>query len=56
MYRLYTDYVINNSPALYEELAEDYIQNFISQSAYKMMKEVVREVQKYFNSTLSKIN
>jgi len=44
MHRLYTDYIVNNSPALYEELAEDNIQNFISQSAYKMMREIVRTV------------
>lgn len=42
MNRLYTDYIINKSPEHYTELTEDNIQSFINQSAYRMLREMVR--------------
>jgi hypothetical protein len=39
MDRLYTDYIINNSPEHYTELTQDNIQGYINQSAYKMLRE-----------------
>lgn len=42
MDKLYTDYIINNSPEFYGELTQDNIQGFINQSAYKMLREILR--------------
>lgn len=39
---LYKDYIIHHSPRHYSELTKDNIQGFINQSAYRMMREVVR--------------
>lgn len=42
MDKLYTDYIINHSPQHYGELTKDNIQGFINQSAYKMLREIMR--------------
>ncbi len=42
MDKLYTDYIINHSPKHYGELTQENIQGFINQSAYKMMREILR--------------
>lgn len=42
MDKLYTDYIINFSPQHYGELTQENIQGFINQSAYKMLREIVR--------------
>lgn len=42
MDNLYTDYIIYNSPHNYTELTQENIQGFINQSAYKMLREIVR--------------
>jgi type I restriction enzyme R subunit len=42
MDKLYTDYIINHSPQHYSELTKDNIQGFINQSAYKMLREIMR--------------
>ena len=38
MDKLYTDYIINNSPKHYSELTQETVQGFINQSAYKMLR------------------
>lgn len=40
--KLYTDYIINHSPQNYTELTQDNVQGFINQSAYKMLREIMR--------------
>lgn len=42
MDKLYTDYIINNSPEHYSELTQENIQGFINQSAYKMLREIMK--------------
>jgi len=42
MDKLYTDYIINHSPQHYVELTQENIQGFINQSAYKMLREILR--------------
>ena len=42
MDKLYTDYIINHSPQHYRELTQENIQGFINQSAYKMLREILR--------------
>ena len=42
MDKLYMDYIINNSPQNYSELTQENIQGFINQSAYKMLREIMR--------------
>ena len=42
MDRLYMDYIINNSPENYNELTQENIQGFINQSAYKMLREIMK--------------
>lgn len=42
MDKLYTDYIINHSPQHYGELTKDNIQGFINQSAYRMLREIMR--------------
>lgn len=42
MDKLYTDYIINHSPQHYGELTQDNVQGFINQSAYKMLREILR--------------
>ena len=42
MDKLYTDYIINHSPQHYGELTQENIQGFINQSAYKMLREILR--------------
>ncbi len=42
MDKLYMDYIINNSPANYTELTQENIQGFIKQSAYKMLREIMK--------------
>ena len=42
MDKLYTDFVMNNSPQHYSELTEEKVQGFINQSAYKMLREIIR--------------
>jgi len=44
MDKLYTDYIINHSPQLYSELTQESIQGFINQSAYKMLREIMKSV------------
>jgi type I restriction enzyme R subunit len=44
MERLFTEYIINNSPENYEELTQESIMPFISQSAYKMLREMVKRL------------
>jgi len=38
MDKIYTDYIIQNSPQNYGELTQDNVQGFINQSAYKMLR------------------
>jgi hypothetical protein len=38
MDKLYTDYIINNSPEHYSELTQENIQSYINESAYKMLR------------------
>ena len=42
MDKLYTDYIINHSPQHYGELTQENVQGFINQSAYKMLREILR--------------
>jgi len=42
MDKLYTNYIINNSPEHYSELTQENIQGFINQSAYKMLREIMK--------------
>ena len=42
MDKLYSDYIINHSPQLYNELTQVNIQGFINHSAYKMLREILR--------------
>ncbi len=42
MDKLYTNYIINHSPQHYIELTQENIQGFINQSAYKMLREILR--------------
>jgi len=42
MDKLYTNYIINHSPQHYGELTQENIQGFINQSAYKMLREILR--------------
>ncbi|MEI6815529.1 MAG: DEAD/DEAH box helicase family protein [Bacteroidota bacterium] len=42
MDKLYTDYIINHSPQHYGELTQEAIQGFINQSAYNMMREIMK--------------
>ena len=42
MDKLYTDYIINNSPQNYNELTQENVQGFINHSAYKMLREILR--------------
>jgi type I restriction enzyme, R subunit len=45
MDKLYTDYIINASPDHYGELTQQNVQSLINQSAYRMLKEVLRSNQ-----------
>lgn len=40
--RIYMDYLVEKSPEHFEELAEENIQSFINQGAYKMLREIAR--------------
>jgi hypothetical protein len=42
MDKLYTDFIISNSPEHYSELTQDNIQGFVNQSAYRMLRENLR--------------
>ena len=42
MDKLYTDYIINNSPQNYTELTQENVQGFINHSAYKRLREIMR--------------
>ena len=42
MDKLYTDFIINHSPQHYSELTKDNIQEFVNQSAYRMLRENLR--------------
>lgn len=42
MDKLYTDFIINHSPQNYSELTQENIQGFINQSAYKMLREIMK--------------
>ena len=40
--KLYIDFIINNSPQHFPELTQENIQGFINQSAYRMLREILR--------------
>jgi type I restriction enzyme R subunit len=42
MDKLFTNYIIHNSPQHYSELTQENIQGFINQSAYKMLREILK--------------
>jgi type I restriction enzyme R subunit len=42
MDKLYTDYIIHHAPQNYGELTQENVQGFINQSAYKMLREILR--------------
>ncbi|HPX34723.1 MAG TPA: hypothetical protein PK345_06625, partial [Bacteroidales bacterium] len=42
MDKLYKNYIINHSPQHYGELTQESVQGFINQSAYKMLREIIR--------------
>ena len=42
MDKLYTVFIINNSPQNYNELTQENVQGFINHSAYKMLREIMR--------------
>jgi len=44
MDKLYSDYIIQNSPKQYSELTQDNIQGYINQSAYQMLRGIVSSI------------
>lgn len=42
MDKLYTDYIITHSPKHYTELTQESVQGFINQSAYRMLREILK--------------